>query len=217
MLMLIITVRLLVYMMVCVWAISRPRSQSLKKVSIKSKRTCIFIWMRAFVFLCLGLLLCTQGWAQNTLQFPQDFFGKYTGTLKIHTQRGDQDVPMEFHLLPTDSTATYQYTLIYGTGEQRQERAYVLLEEDLEKGRFAVDELNGIVLDNKFHNNRLYALFEVQGNLLTTFITFEPDHAIFEIVFANKSSARETYAVQDSIQVLSYPITTVQRALLQKQ
>lgn len=173
--------------------------------------------MRVIALLCLGLLLCTPGWAQDGLQFPQDFFGKYSGILKIHTERGDQDVPMEFHLLPTDSTGTYQYTLIYGSGEQRQERAYILLEEDLEKGRFAVDELNGIVLDNKFHNNRLYALFEVQGNLLTTFISFELDQAVFEIVFANKSSARETYAVQDSIQVLSYPITTVQRAVLRKQ
>ena len=150
-------------------------------------------------------------------KFPDAFFGTYSGTLHIHTIRGDQEVPMEFRLLPTDSIGTYQYTLVYGAGDQRQERAYVLLEEDASKGQYAIDERNGIVLDNKVHDNKLYALFEVQGNLLTTFISLKEDHVVFEIVFANKASARETYAIQDSIQVLSYPITTVQKAVLQKQ
>ena len=169
----------------------------------------------------IGLLFClfwaTLLMAQEEAKFPDDFFGKYAGILNIHTQRGDQEVPMEFHLLPTDSLGVYQYTLVYGAGDQRQERAYVLLEEDAANGRYAIDERNGIVLDNKVHGNKLYALFEVQGNLLTTFISLEEDHAVFEIVFANKASARETYAIQDSVQVLSYPITTVQRAVLQKQ
>lgn len=173
--------------------------------------------MRLFTSLLLYMLALSSFAQDPEPKFPDDFFGKYAGTLQIHTQRGDQEVPMEFHLLPTDSTGTYQYTLVYGTGAERQERAYVLLEEDAANGRYAVDELNGIVLDNKVYGNKLYALFEVQGNLLTTFISFQEDGALFEIVFANKASARETYALQDSIQVLSYPITTVQKALLQKQ
>jgi len=164
------------------------------------------------------IFFCTISMGQEEdPTFPDDFFGRYAGTLQIHTQRGSQEVPMEFHLMDTDSLGAYQYTLVYGAGDNRQERTYVLLAEDPDHGAYALDERNGIVLDNTFYENKLYALFEVQGNLLTTFITLEEDHALFEIVFANKTLARETYAVQDSVQVLSYPISTIQKAVLQKQ
>ena len=61
-------------------------------------------------------------------------------------------------------------------------------------------------------------MFDVQGNLLTTFITFETDHVFFEIIFAPTRNKTTTYAEDvEKTEVISYPITTVQTAILQKQ
>ncbi len=167
------------------------------------------------------LLLLFYGFlvqAQEIGQFPNDYLGIYKGVLHINSERGKQDIPMEFHLTATDSIGKYNYILVYGAGENRQERNYTLLEKDAEKGIYVVDENNGIILDDKVIDNRMYALFEVNGNILTTFITFEKDHMVFEIVFAPKDKKNTTNAEnEEKTEVISYLITTVQRAVLQKQ
>lgn len=125
---------------------------------------------------------------------------------------------MEFHLKPTDSTDIYEYILVYGEGDSRQQRNYTLRTLDQAMGKYVVDENNGILLDDKVVKNRMYALFEVQGTLLTTFITFKDDHMIFEIAAAKRENARTTYAEnEEKTEVISYPVSTVQRAVLKKQ
>jgi len=154
----------------------------------------------------------------SPINFPDDFFGIYTGTLEISNKNGNQTYPMEFHLQPTDSIGKYEYKLVYGAGDQRQERPYNLIAKDTTSGSYIVDENNGIILHDKVIDNRMYALFEVGGSLLTTFITFEKDHMIFEIVATNTADKQLSYANnEEKTEVISYPITTVQRAVLQKQ
>jgi hypothetical protein len=162
--------------------------------------------------------MTSEAQPKETAVFPQAFFGIYKGTLQIEGESGSSTYPMEFHLLPTDSSRVYRYTLIYGEGESRQVRDYSLLEINKDKGMYVVDEQNGILLDDKVVGNRMYSLFEVQGTLLTTFITFETDHMIFEIVAARGENKKTSGGQTDSIpRVISYPISTVQRAILYKQ
>jgi hypothetical protein len=152
------------------------------------------------------------------LNFPDDFFGIYTGSLEIHSPRGNQSLEMEFHLKPTDTLGKYQYTLVYTVEGDRQERRYYLLEKNKETGEYVVDEGNGIVLHDKVIENKMYALFEVGDNLLTTFITFEKTQMIFEIAVTNTTQKQITYVNnEEKTRVTSYPISTVQRAVLQKQ
>ena len=154
----------------------------------------------------------------SSINFPDDFFGIYTGTLEISNKNGNRTYPMEFHLQPTDSVGKYEYKLVYGAGDQRQERPYNLIAKDTTSGSYIVDENNGIILHDKVIDNRMYALFEVGGSLLTTFITFEKDYMIFEIVATNTADKQPSYANnEEKTEVISYPITTVQRAVLQKQ
>ena len=175
--------------------------------------------MRNLYALILSVLFSISAVSQEkSVQFPDDFFGIYTGTLHISSDKGDQILPMEFHLLATDSVGKYTYTLVYGEGETKQIRDYSLLEKNKTKGAYVVDENNGIILDDKVLDNRMYALFEVNNTLLTTFITFEADHMIFEIIATSKSDKRVTYTEdEDKTEVISYPITTIQRAVLKKQ
>jgi len=167
------------------------------------------------------LLLCATSFlfAQNdSLQFPQDFFGVYKGKLAIHNSAGTSYVDMEFHLNKTDSIGKYQYTLVYIMGGKRQERLYNLIEKDASKGDYIVDENNGILLDAKVVGNTLYSMFEVQGNILTTTERFYKDAMDFEITFSSKAAKKVSGSEgENPIEVLSYPVTVVQKATLKRQ
>jgi hypothetical protein len=61
-------------------------------------------------------------------------------------------------------------------------------------------------------------LFEVGGSLLTTFITFEKDHMIFEIVYSDTSKKNISGGTSEEIpEVISYSISVVKRTVLYKQ
>ncbi len=154
----------------------------------------------------------------DTLAFPDAYFGIYKGKLNISSEKGGQQIPMEFHLLATDSADVYDYIIVYDIGEIRQERPYTLIEKDAQKGNYILDENNGIILDAKVYQNRIYFLFEVMNSLLTTFITFEENHLVFEIVATNTENKKTSGGQSNEIpQVISYPINIVQRAVLYKQ
>jgi len=146
--------------------------------------------------------------------FPEDFLGVYKGDLNIHNPRGVETIPMEFHLLATDSIGKFDYKLVYNG----QARNYTLLERNKESGFYEVDENNGIILPSKYLNNHLYSFFEVQGNMLTTRLEFEHNKIHFEILFAAKKHKTTTGGISDNIpEVFGFPITVVQKAILFKQ
>ena len=147
------------------------------------------------------------------LSFPQDYFGIYKGDLHITNSRGDQTIQMEFHLQATDSVGNYKYVLVYIADGSRQERHYNLIDKG--NGKFVVDENNGILLDVTLVGNKLYSMFEVQGNVLTTTETFYKDKMLFEITFSSKEQKKET-GIEGGVKVYSYPVMTVQKALLHK-
>jgi len=83
---------------------------------------------------------------------------------------------------------------------------------------YIVDENNGIVLDALVVDNTLYSMFEVQGSLLTTTERFFKDYMEFQITFSNTKQKKITGGISDQIpEVVSYPITVVQKARLVKQ
>lgn len=87
-----------------------------------------------------SLLLALNSYSQNdSLQFPQDFYGIYKGDLKITNPKGIQTIGMEFHLNKTDSIGKHQYTLVYIMDGNRQERLYNLIEKDASNGDYIID------------------------------------------------------------------------------
>ncbi len=125
---------------------------------------------------------------------------------------------MEFHLLPTDSIGVHSYTIVYGKDEDRQERKYTLKEIDKNIGYYILDENNGILLDCKIIENNMCFLFEVMDSFLTTFVTFNDDLLIFEIVVTNTKSKKTSGGTDEGTpEIFSYPISIVQKAVLIKQ
>jgi len=174
--------------------------------------------MKLLVFISI-IFLSNISIAQDNSdnKFPNSYFGKYKGDLIISTDNGLQLIPMEFHLLATDSLGKFIYTIIYGTDKEQQIRPYTLYEKDKKTGNYLLDEHNGILLNAKVVKNRIYFLFEVMGSLLTTFITFEKEYLVFEIVATQTKDKTISGGLSEDIpEVISYPVSVVQRGVLMK-
>jgi hypothetical protein len=151
--------------------------------------------------------------------FPQNWYGKWKGTLVIYNNKGKvQEIAMELHVEPTDSANRCKMTLVYGEGEDVNVRPYDLVTIDAENGHYQTDEKNTIYLDDYYIDGVLYSRFEVMGNLLLSRIEKRGDKLYFEIV----SGKLETIATTGNDEaneippVNSYKITVSQRAELIK-
>ena len=170
--------------------------------------------MKKLAFLLVIFLVSTSSHSQGKdFKFPEDAIGKYSGTLLIDSPRGKQEVPMEFHLIKTDSVNRLDYKLIYAG----QPRNYTLLIKDKEKGICEVDENNGIILPSRFSGNTLFSFFEVQGNFLSSRFEFRKDTVVFEILFSATKNKITSGGTSEKIpEVYGYPISTIQKAILSR-
>ncbi len=171
--------------------------------------------MRKSVLYFFFFSIVSLGFSQEKKDtFPNNFLGIYKGDLTINSARGTQKIPMEFHLKKTDSVHQFDYVLMY----HGSPRNYTLVVKDLEKGLFEVDENNGIILPTKYADNTLYSFFEVQGSFLSSRFEFKKDTLIFEILFTATKNKITTGGTSKEIpEVFGYPISTVQKAILEKQ
>ena len=91
------------------------------------KKTIIFCILSVFLF--IGCEATTnsdkneQNLTEKELVFPNDFLGIYKGTLQITNPKGAQEIPIEYHLLKTDSIHKFDYKLVYNG----QPRNYTLI------------------------------------------------------------------------------------------
>lgn len=167
-----------------------------------------------FLFCCLCFITIIGFCQAKKTVFPDDFTGEYKGKLVIYSPKGPKEVSMEFHLKKTDSVHKFKYVLIYNG----QPRNYTLVVKDQKKGIYAIDENNGIILPAKFANNTLFSFFEVQGNLLSSRLAFSKRALDFEILFTAVKNKVKTGGISKEIpEVFGYPISVVQKAVLQKQ
>ncbi|MEZ4777613.1 MAG: hypothetical protein R3D00_30845 [Bacteroidia bacterium] len=157
--------------------------------------------------------------AQDTLMadFPEKWTGKWSGELEISTAKGKvQTLPMELHILPADSAGIWKWTIIYQV-EKPDVREYELSVVEREKGHFLIDEKNSIKLDAWLLGNVLSCRFSVDNTLLLVNYIFESDHIRFEIFAGSKASPRLTGEEAEEVdEILNYPVTTMQRAILRR-
>ncbi|MEM6298482.1 MAG: hypothetical protein AAF740_07330 [Bacteroidota bacterium] len=164
--------------------------------------------------LLLGLMLISlPSFSQKkNAEFPEDYFGIYKGILTINQASGEvQEIPMEFHLLATDTAQRFVYKLVYNG----QPRNYMLIEKDAEKGIYTVDENNGIILPSRYIDRTLYSYFQVGESFLNSRLSFSKKKLEFEILFTNME-ARERTGEDTDYEIYGYPITTVQKAVLRR-
>ena len=170
--------------------------------------------MKKFLFILSIIVLSFNGFSQEkNSSFPENSVGIYKGILHINASGRTQNIPMEFHLLKTDSVHKFDYKLIY----DGHPRNYTLVVKDKKKGICDIDEHNSIIIPAKFANNILYSFFEVQGNFISTRFAFYKDKMEFDLLFTlpkNKTTSGGTS--KDIPKVFGFPIATVQTAVLKK-
>lgn len=169
--------------------------------------------MRILLFLFITTCMFGQDMPADSVKFPDDFFGRYTGMLTIDNGSNVQEIEMSFELSATDTLGMYNYVLGYQGQAPRQ---YLLKTVDANKGLYQVDEQNDIVLDARLVGQTLISIFEVQGNLITTREEFFTDgRMIFEITMVKTTQPELSGGTSEEIpEVKSYPIRVVQRAHL---
>ena len=166
-----------------------------------------------YFFLLISAVAFGQDQSADSVVFPDDFFGRYTGKLTIDNGSNVQEIDMTFELSATDQEDVYNYVLGYQGQPARQ---YLLKTVNAEKGVYQVDDQNDIILDARLSGWTLTSIFEVQGNLITTREEFFTDgRMIFEITMVQTAAPVLTGGTSDDIpEVKSYPIRVVQKAFL---
>jgi hypothetical protein len=156
---------------------------------------------------------------------PEKWNGTYKGTVDllrpgraVVTPDGSSTVAMELIVTPADGKpGTVSWTIVYGTGEKRQERPYELSAVPGYANRFLMDEKNGILIDHALIGEVLVSQFRVGTALLVSRFELVPEGVQVEISSFQTTPSRKSRPESANLEVESYPATTIQRGLLKRQ
>lgn len=164
--------------------------------------------------------LQAQGKGKN--RFPQDWTGVWKGPMQWQ-QAGTaapMRVEMELHILPDSLPGRWQFKIVYVREGKRDERPYLLVAQDSNYIHFVTDEQNSILLDTWRFDNELISRFQVNQMMLTSVYRLEGKRIYSSIISGrvDKPTATGLDLAPDTgvTQVLSFPLVSVQRAVLRK-
>lgn len=173
-------------------------------------------------FVIISFFFASYSFSQATSNdFPQDWEGKWAGELQIFNHAGlAHQLPMELHILPTkDSLKTsWTWTIVYGSGEDADNRQYELLAIDSAQGKYLIDEKNSIKIEGFLIDNQFHQWFEVGGSTLLTTTSKSEDTLVWEIIVSQNTPISKTgdgiHQGEEIPLVSTYPVTGLQRAVL---
>ncbi len=156
-------------------------------------------------------------------EFPEAWIGTWRGTVLTYTHTDSiRTTPMELHIFATDSTDRWTWTIIYGTGTEKDVRAYELVLKDEESKHYVIDEKNSILIDSYVRGNSFCSRFAVGDYLLLCTYELSTDNeAANEMVFeitSGKLEGNKSGGTSDNIpEVAAYPISVFQKAKLYRE
>ncbi|MFN7115858.1 MAG: hypothetical protein ACK4TA_03615 [Saprospiraceae bacterium] len=174
-----------------------------------------------FTLVILTLLSNILSAQNKTNQFPKSWIGKWAGALEIYNAKGlVQSVPMQLRILPTDSINRYTQMIIYGEDTIAGKRDYELVVIDEQKGFYATDEKNTIVMESYMLGGKLYNLFEVMNNVLLATTEMVGENLVYEVISTGKqpvsTTGNQKFKGQDIPPVYAYPVNVRQVAVLKR-
>lgn len=160
----------------------------------------------------------TQPATRPALPLPAHWHGHFVGTVELlRPGRGATADPVHMELIITphaDDPLKVGWTIVYGTGDARQERPYELAAVPGFPNRFLMDERNGIFVDHALFGSTLVSEFRVNATLLLSRFERTADGIHVEIYSFQTTPSRRSGPHGTDIDVESYPATTLQRGLL---
>ncbi|WP_370390456.1 alpha/beta hydrolase [uncultured Winogradskyella sp.] len=141
--------------------------------------------------------------------FAEKCLGVWEGTMKIYGYNTLRDsVKVRFTAAKTDIEGTYIWKTEYLSDKSPMVKDYKLIVDDIEKGRYILDESDGVELIEYNVDNKLYSLFQSNGIWLTSTTELSNNKLIFEV-----TSGKEYNEIKE---IKNYSFTNVQRIVLEK-
>jgi hypothetical protein len=160
----------------------------------------------------LSLFFSQTVFSQST--FPAGWTGLWKGDLLWYNSPGKEPKKIEMQLSIQKGDTSWTWQMSYGKpGEDN--RPYSLFPVDSIKGHWAINEHNGIVLDQYFLANRLTGAFTVGQNTIINSYELRGDSLMVEFNSLQAKPINVTgLGTEDSPKVDSYRVQSFQRAVL---
>jgi len=165
--------------------------------------------MLACLLLCASAVPAQQG-------FPYSWEGNWKGELLWYAEAGKEPktVKMELRVQKTDTA--WSWHMIYGPAAE-DSRPYTLFAKDTAKGHWAINEENGIVLDQFLIAGRLSGAFTVGNSTILNDYWMEKGNLVVEFhSIQAKPLATSGKGTESSPTVESYRVKGYQRAVLHR-
>ncbi len=156
----------------------------------------------------------------SLLVFSQTGVEKFTGNWKGELRAYNKDsltmtVQMGLVVIKQNDSS-YQWKISYQlTDTGKSDIRDYLLFFDRKKQQWAIDEKNGIVMYANLIDGALHSCFSVANSNLLIRYSLEENALVFEL-FSYGSNAWESGTEDGAYTVLSYPVGTIQKAILQR-
>lgn len=166
------------------------------------------------LLLVLGLTITSALFSQST--FPVAWQGNWKGELCWYRSPGKAPEKVNMELRVQRGDTAFSWQMIYGSATQ-DNRPYTLFAVDSSNGHWAINEHNGIILDQFFLANRLNGAFTVGQSTILNSYELKGDSLIVEFNTLQASPLNRTgLGTEESPKVDSYRYRGYQRAVLRR-
>ncbi len=175
------------------------------------------IYMKSIILILIFFVSFTaEGQSRS---FPESWAGNWKGELSWYKTgiKEPKKVNMELRIHEVHSpgsAVSWTWQIIYGS-ESEDNRPYNLIQKDSTGIHWAIDENNGIAIDQYWVGNRFSGAFTVQNSTIINSYWMEKNKLMVE--FYNISAKPVTASgkgTEDSPNVDSYKIGSYQKAIL---
>lgn len=147
-------------------------------------------------------------------QLSENWEGQWKGELKIYNEKGlQQTVEMGLNII-SKSDSSWKWQIIYGSGEQKQLRDYLLYKNATDPNQFILDEQNSIQLYLSYVNQGLYSWFTVMQNELLVSYELIDEKIHFKTITTTENQPLITGGKSNSPEVRAQKIRNTQEAVL---
>ena len=158
--------------------------------------------------LCL-LIIVSGFYAARAQSFPNRLTGRWIGVMYLSKDGKVRDsVNIRFTVTPGTDSKTWSWKTEYLSEKFPMTKDYTLRLLDEASQVFALDEGDGVVLNDYLFGNKLYSVFETQDVMLTSTYELRSTELIFEVTSGKK--------IPGATDVNNYTVQHVQRAVLRR-
>jgi len=175
--------------------------------------------MKSFVLIFI-FFISVSATGQST-SFPQSWAGNWKGELNWYKTgiKDPKKVNMELRIQAIHTPGSmdaWTWQIIYGS-ETEDNRPYKLVQKDTAGIHWAIDENNGIVIDQYWVGNKFWSVCTVQNSTIMNSYWMEKNNLVVEFYrISSKPIASTGKETEESPNVDSYRIGSYQKAVLKR-